>query len=238
MSTVNLTRQTKLILQNFATINPSIVIKKGSVIKTIAIAENVLAEYEGEEYWPKDFAIYDLGQFLSAINTMWGDQPPILEFLNEDYVNIRNAHGNGVIRYYFSDPEITLKTSPEKSVPWPGTSIEFDLPWDMLESIISISSQMKLDDIQFISSDAKEPVIKMCDRENETSNTAKFNPPLGSSDGSHELSLRIENLKIYSKNVSYKVRVSDQMLSEWVVTDIEGFNDVNLKYYVALEPQK
>ena len=50
MSTVQLSNQTYSILENFSTINSSIVFKKGNPIKTIANAENVLAEYEGEEY--------------------------------------------------------------------------------------------------------------------------------------------------------------------------------------------
>ena len=99
MSTVSLTRVTKEVLQNFSTINSSIVFKKGSTIKTIANAENVLAEYEGEEYWPQDFAIYDLSQFLGAIQTMTLNAPPTLEFLNEDFVNIRNQDGSAAVSY-------------------------------------------------------------------------------------------------------------------------------------------
>ena len=141
MSTVSLTRVTKEVLQNFSTINSSIVFKKGSTIKTIANAENVLAEYEGEEYWPQDFAIYDLGQFLAAINSMTSRDssgqfsvPPMLEFLNEDYVNIRNQDGSAVIRYYYSDPEITLKVAPELQVNFPGSNIALTpVFWKLIE---------------------------------------------------------------------------------------------------------
>ncbi len=245
MSTVHLTGETRLILQNFASINSSIVFEKGNTIKTIANAENVLAEYEGEELWPQDFAIYDLGQFLSAVATMCSrdsngnELPPVLEFQNEDYVIIRNQNGSGFIRYYYSDPEITLKVAPEKTVNFPGSNIEFDLPWDMLSSMLQCSSNLGLQDIKFIS-DGKSPYIKMCDAENETSNTARFNPPNSDCDGTHDLTLKMDNLLVYKKVVDYKVRVSDQLLSEWVVTSIgSSFSNVpNLKYYVALEPVK
>lgn len=245
MSTVNLTPVTKQVLQNFSTINSSMVFKKGSTIKTIANAENVLAEYEGEEYWPQDFAIYDLGQFLAAINSMHSRDsngqstvPPTLEFLNEDFVNIRNQDGSAVIRYYYSDPEITLKVAPELQVNFPGSNIAFDLPFDMLTALLNCSSNMTLGDIKFLS-DGKKSCIKLCDAENETSNTAKFNPPNIESDGSYDLTLKMDNLLVYKKQVDYRVSVSDQLLSEWVVTNIQGLNEVpKLKYYVALEPIK
>jgi hypothetical protein len=48
--------------------------------------------------------------------------------------------------------------------------------------------------------------------------------------------MKVDNLRVYNK-ASYKVSVSEQLLSEWVVSDWEGSQDVNLKYYVALEPQ-
>ena len=245
MSIVTLTPLTRNVLQNFATINSSIVMKKGNTIKTIANAENVLAEFEGEEFWPRDFAIYDLSQFNMAIDSMYSYDsnglltvPPTLEFLNEDYVNIRNQNGSAVIRYYYSDPEITLKVAPELQVNFPGSNIAFDLPFDMLNALLNCSSNMALGDIKFVS-DGNKSHINLCDAENETSNTAKFNPPNIESDGSYDLTLKMDNLLVYKKQVDYRVRVSDQLLSEWVVTNIQGLNEVpKLKYYVALEPIK
>ena len=238
MSTVKLSQSTQRILSNFATINASIRFKKGNVIKTVSNAENILAEYECEEYWPQDFAIYDLSQFLGAIQTMTLNAPPTLEFLNEDFVNIRNQDGSAVIRYYYSDPEITLKVAPELQVNFPGSNIAFDLPFDMLTALLNCSSNMTLGDIKFLS-DGKKSCIKLCDAENETSNTAKFNPPNIESDGSYDLTLKMDNLLVYKKQVDYRVSVSDQLLSEWVVTNIQGLNEVpKLKYYVALEPIK
>ena len=238
MSTVKLSQSTQRILSNFATINASIRFKKGNVIKTVSNAENILAEYEGEEYWPQDFAIYDLSQFLGAIQTMTLNAPPTLEFLNEDYVVIRAENGSSYIRYYYSDPEITLKAAPENSLTLPSSSIQFDLPWDTLFQMMQCSGNLGLQDIKFIS-DGKSSFINMCDAENETSNSAKFIPPNNECDGTHELKMKMENLLIYKKNTSYKVRVSDQFISEWVVTHCvmpDGSTTPKLKYYVALEP--
>ena len=69
-----------------------------------------------------DFAIYDLSQFLSGIS-LFND--PQLEFTSGDFVSIRG--GRQSAKYYFSDPEITLKSAPEKNVKFPGSDIEFSL---------------------------------------------------------------------------------------------------------------
>ena len=238
MSTVKLSQSTQRILSNFATINASIRFKKGNVIKTVSNAENILAQYECEEFWPQDFAIYDLSQFLGAVQTMTLNDQPTLEFLNDDYVVIRSASGSSHIRYYYSDPEITLKAAPETDLNLPTSSIQFDLPWDTLYQMMQCSGNLGLQDIKFIS-DGNDSFINMCDAENDTSNSAKFIPPNNECDGDHELKMKMENLLIYKKNASYRVRISDQFISEWVVTHCvmpDGSTNPNLKYYVALEP--
>ena len=104
--------------------------------------------------------------------------------------------------------------------------------------MMQCSGNLGLQDIKFIS-DGKSSYINMCDAENETSNSAKFIPPNNECDGTHELKMKMENLLIYKKNTSYKVRVSDQFISEWIVTHCvmpDGSTKPNLKYYVALEP--
>ena len=120
MSKVILSKKTLDVLKNFSTINSSIVFRKGSTVRTISNAENILAKFTGEEVFPVDFAIYDLSQFLSGIS-LFSD--PQLEFDNESFVSIRG--GRQSARYYFSDPEITLKSAPEKNVNFPGADIQF-----------------------------------------------------------------------------------------------------------------
>ncbi|AIX24035.1 DNA polymerase processivity factor [Synechococcus phage ACG-2014j] len=118
MSKVILSRKTLDVLKNFSTINSSIVFRKGSTVRTISNAENILAKFTGEEVFPVDFAIYDLSQFLSGIS-LFSD--PQLEFDNENFVSIRG--GRQSARYFFSDPEITLKSAPEKNVKFPGSDL-------------------------------------------------------------------------------------------------------------------
>lgn len=230
MSTVNLSKQTILVLENFATINSSIVFKKGNVIKTISNAENILGEYVCEENFPQDFAIYDLSQFLCGISIL---EYPTLVFDNDDYVTLKGR--NISLKYYFSDPQITLKVAPEKSVKFPGANLEFSLDNDVLKKAYMITDKFKLGDMSFCSKDGNV-FIEVSDREMDTANKCKFDLPSGTSTGDYSLNMKMDNLRV-NRHASYNVRVSDQLLSEWTVTDWSGFKDINLRYYVALEPK-
>ena len=61
---MKLSEKTVNLLKNFASINQSIAFKKGNTLRTMSVMKNILAEAEIEEEFPKDFAIYDLVQFL------------------------------------------------------------------------------------------------------------------------------------------------------------------------------
>ena len=68
---------THQILKNFATINSSIMINAGNVLKTISVGENSIAEFKCEESFPQTFGIYDLSEFLTGMSLF---DSPVLEF--------------------------------------------------------------------------------------------------------------------------------------------------------------
>jgi len=164
MSTVALSQTTLNILKNFATINNGIIIKKGNTLRTISNAENILAAANVEESFPQTFAIYDLNQFLAGLSLF---DNPSLVFDNNDYVTIKD--GRSRVKYYFSDPEITLKTAPDKSVKYPGSDIQFTLSASDIAAIQKATGIYKLPDLN-VSSD-EEIVLSVRDNETSTSNT-------------------------------------------------------------------
>ena len=167
MSKVTLSKKTLDVLKNFSTINSSIVFRKGSTVRTISNAENILAKFTGEEIFPSDFAIYDLSQFLSGIS-LFND--PQLEFTTSDFVNIKG--GRQSAKYYFSDPEITLKSAPERNVNFPGSDLEFNLSSDDLLALQKASAIYSLPDLTFYSEEGSDTIkLILRDKENDTSNT-------------------------------------------------------------------
>ena len=67
---MKLSKSTLDILRNFSSINASIRFKKGQEISTISIQKNILGRVVVKEDFPQDFAIYDLGEFLSGLSSV------------------------------------------------------------------------------------------------------------------------------------------------------------------------
>ena len=220
MSTVALSQTTLNILKNFATINNGIIIKKGNTLRTVSNAENILAAANVEESFPQTFSIYDLNQFLAGLSLF---DSPSLVFDNDDYVTIKD--GRSRVKYYFSDPEITLKTAPDKSVKYPGSDIQFTLSASDIAAIQKATGIYKLPDLN-ISSD-EEIVLSVRDNEITTSNTYDIIVP-GTFEGSHSLDLKVENIRLLQGD--YQVGVSKHHISEWKHLNLD------LTYYIALEP--
>ena len=168
-----------------------------------------------------DFAIYDLSQFLSGIS-LFND--PQLEFTSSDFVRIT---GNGrSVKYYFSDPEITLKSAPEKNVNFPGADIQFNLTAEDLISLQKASAVYSLPDMTFQSREGQTQLV-LKDKENDTSNTYKQSIS-GTCTGDYSLDVKIENIRLLPGD--YNVKVSKGLISEWNSTNLD------LTYYIALEP--
>ena len=223
MSKVTLSKKTLDVLKNFSTINSSIVFRKGSTVRTISNAENILAKFTGEEVFPTDFAIYDLSQFLSGIS-LFND--PQLEFTSNDFVSIRG--GRTSAKYYFSDPEITLKSAPEKNVQFPGADLQFNLTGEELLQLQKASAVYGLPDLTFQSEEGLDTIkLILRDKENDTSNTYDLTVA-GCSTGTYSLDVKIENIRVLPGD--YSVKVSKHLISEWSNVNVD------LTYYVALEP--
>jgi hypothetical protein len=220
MSTVALSQTTLNILKNFATINASIVITEGNVLRTISNAENIVATAVVEETFPQTFAIYDLNQFLSGMSLF---DNPVLVFDNSDYVTIQG--GRSRTKYYFSDPEITLKTSPNKKVNYPGSDIQFNLTASDISGIQKAKAIYDIPDLNITSKE--EIVLSVKDNEDTGSNTYELIVP-GTFTGEHCLKVKVDNIRLLTGD--YSVGVSKQYITEWKNLNLD------LTYYIALEP--
>ena len=108
MNNMKLSDNTLTILKNFAGINNSILVKEGNRLRTISVAKNILAEADITEEFPRDFAIYDLNQFLNGLSL---HQDPDLDFNEDSYLSIKE--GKRRVKYFFADPNVII-SPPEK----------------------------------------------------------------------------------------------------------------------------
>ena len=217
--TMKLSDNTLTILKNFAGINNSILVKEGTKLRTISVAKNILAEADISEEFPRDFAIYDLNQFLNGLSL---HQDPDLDFKEESYLSIRE--GKRRVKYFFADPNVII-APPEKEINLPSQDVCFQLDSTSLEKLVKAAAVYQLPDLSAV---GEAGVIKLVvrDKKNDTSN--EYAIVVGETDQDFIFNFKVENIKIIPG--AYDVVVSSKLLSQFTNTRY------NLTYYIALEP--
>ena len=215
---MKLSNNTTNILKNFSQINQSILIKEGNKLKTISVMKNILAEAEVEEDFEKDFAIYDLNQFLSGLSLY---DAPDLDF-GDTYLTIRD--GRRRAKYFFADPDVIV-SPPEKEITLPTRDVCFTVATQQLDKLLKAASIYQVPDLSAVGRNGKiELVVR--DKKNDTSH--EFSEEVGETDVEFSFNFKVENIKIIPG--AYDVVISSKLLAEFTN------KNTDLKYYIALEP--
>ena len=217
--TMKLSDKTLVILKNFAGINNSILVKRGASLRTISLAKNILAEANIKEEFPRDFAIYDLNQFLNGLGL---HQDPELDFREDSFLSIRE--GKRRVKYFFADPQV-ITAPPEKTLTLPTQDVCFQLDSVTLEKLLKAAAVYQLPDLSAI---GEAGVVKLVvrDKKNDTSN--EFAIVVGETDSEFIFNFKVENIKIIPG--AYNVVISSKLLAQFTN------ENHNLKYFIALEP--
>ena len=190
-NTMKLSDNTLTVLKNFAGINNSILVKEGNRLRTISVAKNILAEADIKEDFPRDFAIYDLNQFLNGLSL---HQDPDLDFKEDSYLSIKE--GKRRVKYFYADPAVIV-SPPEKEITLPTQDVCFQLDSSSLEKLIKAAQ-----------------VYQLHDKKNDTSN--QYAIVVGETDQEFSFNFKVENIKIIPG--AYDVVVSSKLLSQFTNT--------------------
>ncbi len=201
---MKLSDNTLTILKNFAGINNSILVKEGNRLRTISVAKNILAEADITEEFPRDFAIYDLNQFLNGLSL---HQDPDLDFKEDSYLSIKE--GKRRVKYFFADPNVII-SPPEKDIQLPSQDVCFQLDSASLEKLVKAAAVYQLPDLSAI---GEAGVVKLVvrDKKNDTSN--EYAIVVGETDQEFTFNFKVENIKIIPGN--YEVVISSKILRNY-----------------------
>jgi hypothetical protein len=215
-----LSKETIEVLTNFSTINPNLVVKKGSVINTISEAKNILAIAQVEESFESDFGIYDLSEFINILNLV-GD--PNLNF-SDNSVTLNGDNCNAV--YRFADESIL--TSPNQKLNMPEADVEVSISSETINQIRKASSVLNHNIVSLKGSAGKIELV-VNDPNNPTANT--YNITLDEDNDCKEdfdFQFLISNFKFIGGD--YKVKISSKLISNW-----SNLSTGKIEYYIALE---
>jgi len=216
---MKLSDSTLSLLKNFSTINQSILFKQGTKLRTISVMKNILAEATISEELPKDFGIYDLGQFLNGLSL---HNNPDLDFQEDNYVVIKEGRSRS--KYFFADPQVIV-TPPEREMNLPSEDVSFDLSTDQLDKLLKAAAIYQLPDLAVVGANGVVKIV-VRDKKNDTSND--FAITVGETDKQFSFNFKVENIKILPGN--YEVVVSSKLLSRF------RSKNQDLTYFIALEP--
>jgi hypothetical protein len=219
---MQLSPETLAILKNFASINESILFREGNRIRTMKYpAKTILGEAVVPEVFPKDFAIYNLNQFLNAYSLL---DNPELDFSDEEDRFVLLKEGKRRIKFFFCNPEM-INSPPDKTLSLPSEDVAFTLSADHLEKILKARSICEAPDLSVIGN-GKEIMLVVHNKENPSSN--EYSIIVGETTNTFTFNLRIENILILKG--SYDVTISKAKISKFQNTAKD------LIYYLPLEP--
>lgn len=216
---MKLSNETLTVLKNFAGINQSILVRRGNKLRTMSVMKTVLAEATVNEEFEKEFAIYDLNQFLNGISL---HEDPELDFQDDKYVVIRE--GKRRVKYFFADPQVIV-SPPEKEISLPSQDVCFQLEHSQYDKIKKAAAVYQLEDLSVI---GEAGVIRLVVRDKRNATSNEYSIIVGETDKEFTFNFKVENIKIIP--ASYNVVLSSKLLSKFT-------NErYNLNYYIPMEP--
>ena len=217
---MNLSSDTVAVLKNFSDINQNILVKPGNKVQTISTMKNILAEAEISEKFDSEFAIYDLPEFLRAVELF---QKPNLNFNGGSNVQIADNNSKQSIKYFFADKSVIV--APTKNITMPDKEVTFTLKKDDFARLQKGVMTLNLPDVA-VKGDGKSITLVATDKKNKSSND--YSISVGETSKTFIAYFKAENFKMVSDD--YDVAISKQKISHFVN------RNKPIQYWIALEP--
>lgn len=218
---MKISTQTLQVLKNFASINPNLLVKPGSVLSTISTKKNIFAKASVTESFPASFAIYDMQQFLGVVSIF---EDPDFTFGNNSVVI---ASGSKSIEYMFAAEDVIVAPSAAvaQKIAVENPEITFDLSAQTLNEVLKATSILQLDKINVVSEDGVVNVV-VADPKNPSSNKFSVNVG-GQANADLVMVFAAENFKFIPGD--YKVSISSNGVSSFKNEKLD------LEYFVAAD---
>lgn len=145
---MKLSKSTMEVLANFATINPSAMVKPGKFINTKSINNVIYAEATLEDEIDITAGIYSLSEFLGIVGIVGSDS-----VVTEDKEFITIAAGRSKSRLKMADPSTIVH--PKKAINFPVADVMFEMGESEFNQIKSAASGMGMTTLCFFNKDGR-----------------------------------------------------------------------------------
>lgn len=206
---MKLSPRTMQVLKNFASINPSILFKKGDVLSTISPGKTVLAKAKVAENFDREFAIFDLARFIGVMSLF---NEPVIE-THDNYCEIKDDKQK--VHYTYTDPSMIV-VAPEKEVKIDSPDIEFTLTGDTFGRMMKAVAVLQTSELA-VTGDGNTISLQTFDSKNSTSDV--FSIGVGKTSHTFEMIFKVDNLKLLAGD--YEVKMTRKKFGHFKGTDVE-----------------
>jgi len=159
---MKISTETLAVLTNFQSINQSLVLKPGELVKTLSDDKCILATAKTSETFPSDFGIYDLAQFINNVNTLGTDTEIDFDGNQGTFKN------NGFeVSFRACKPEL-ITQAPDKDLPMDDIKLSVVLEGTDLKKFLKLANMNDLKNIALENRDGK--IYISADDGSDTSN--------------------------------------------------------------------
>ena len=219
---MKLSENTIAILENFVSINPSILFREGNVISTKSPLNTIAAIATVDESFDQKFAVYDLKKFLSVISLF---DDPELE-LGEKQVVI--SSGKQRIKYTYAEPEAIVVGPEPSAVPtFSNPMLQFTFTPQMMDSVLKASAVLSNPEIA-ITGDGTTMKVRSFDKKDPTSDT--YQVEVGETDSVFNIIFAKEYLKMIPMTYQVSVYKTPKAI-------LAHFKADNISYYVPVDSE-
>jgi hypothetical protein len=219
---MKLSAETLALLKNFATINPSILIKPGNTLDTVSQPiSGMLARATVAETFPVEAPIYNLPELLGVLTLMTDGQ---VEFRDTSLIV---SKGTQRIEYFYASPGL-ITGPPNKTISF-DTKFKFNLSQLDVTTLLRAASVLQSPRLSIISAKGKAS-IRVSDPARPSSNS--FNQELGKCDVTFSYHLPVANFRALSADYEISVAAPPRKLIHLRRTTGES-----LEYWFAVDPK-
>lgn len=212
---MKLSDETLAVLKNFSSINQSILIRSGNVLRTVSPQKTMMARVDVNESFPQEFAIFDLPKFLGVLSLF---KEPEITF-DTDFLTV--GDGKNSVKYVFADPSIIV-AAKDQEISLPSVDVTFKVTADQLQNVLKAAGVIGVDDVTF-EGDGK--VLKMVAHEKKNKSSNKYVLDLAETDLVFNVDFKVSNFKMLMGD--YTVEISKKLIS--------SFKSEKATYWVACE---
>lgn len=219
---VKFSSDTLAVLKKLNKINQCLKIPKNSrELRSLNETRTTAAYINIEEELPRDFCIYDIGEFITVLSII---QNPIVDFSNPKYVTIKSEDGSQKLKYLDASEDV-INSYTDKVLKVPSEDVTINVSAAHVNSVLNAAKTLKLEFVGF-TGDGEKVYISAFSRNNGDGQETN--------DYSIEVAETTEVFKLFYKTEALQILDGEAtfVISKKKISEVQNGK---FKYFITLD---